>query len=478
MGDLADEIEQMQAEINAFDDKLDALDANGEEGRKEEEPVKKSIFSRLGSSGDVAKAVRKSSIGEDKEQSEGEEEETIQSKRRKSSVKSAVIDTSRRRESEISKEDINKAQLGGEAGKRRASRMFKNLLGTLRTFDEKTKSESVSSKRAEIDRKVEERVAADRRKIIEEKRLLLIKKREKEKLLELLQDKKEFAELRIGWEEHALEQSKYIRTTAEPHIYWKPRIMEAEAKELNKKTKEKVMELLEESKVEWDSQRAEMTTEIKAIKDRHQFKDIELRVDSDTKRDIPMRPAMAHRLVITKTVKNDQRIVQPKSSNGRIEPIQPTTPEENGKGSKEERKQKEKEGKRERRKEIEKARKRRHKSDSESEDEYEERPRKLVLKEPEIPKITKDVRRVAPKDDPPKPETNILPSSTRRISLKTTKKTEIEQVEEEPKRRRIEKKSESHNTTSSDKKQSSDSSSSSSSSTESDSCNRTPSKSG
>jgi len=26
MGDLAEEIEQMQAEINAFDDKLDALD--------------------------------------------------------------------------------------------------------------------------------------------------------------------------------------------------------------------------------------------------------------------------------------------------------------------------------------------------------------------------------------------------------------------------------------------------------------------
>lgn len=474
MGDLAEEIEQMQAEINAFDDKLDALDANGEEGRKEEEPVKKSIFSRLGSSGDV---VRKSSTGEDNQSEEGEEDDTTQAKRRKSSVKSAVIDTKRRRESEISKEDINKAQLGNEAGKRRASRMFKNLLGTLRTFDENTKSESVSSKRAEIDRKVEERVAADRRKIIEEKRLLLIKKREKEKLLELLQAKKDFAELRVGWEDHAMEQAKYIRTLAKPQLYWKPRIMEAGAKELLKKSKDKVIDLLEESKVEWDRQRAEMTTEINEIKERHQFKDIDLRVDSDVK-----RPTMAHRLVITKSLKNDSRIVQPKSSNGRIErtiePVTPTTPtDENGmrKVNKEDRKQKEKE----RRKEIENARKRRHKSDSDSEDEYEERPRKLVGKKDKIEdvKIVKDVRRVAPKEDPPKPDTNILPSTTRRISLKTTKKPEIEHKEDEPKRRKIAKKSESHHT-SSDKRQSSDSSSSSSSSSESDSCNRTPSKSG
>ena len=50
-------------------------------------------------------------------------------------------------------------------------------------------------KRAEIDKKVEERVAADRRKIMEEKKQLLIKKREKEKLLNLLQAKNELGHL-------------------------------------------------------------------------------------------------------------------------------------------------------------------------------------------------------------------------------------------------------------------------------------------
>ena len=99
--------------------------------------------------------------------------------------------------------------------------------------------------------------------------------------------------------------------------------------------------------------------------------------------------------------------------------------------TKEERKQKEKE----RRKEIEIARKRRHKSDSESDtDEYHERPRKLIVKKDKVDEkmITKDVRRVAPKEDI-KPDTNILPSTTRRISLKTTKKPELE-TEEQPKR--------------------------------------------
>ena len=44
--------------------------------------------------------------------------------------------------------------------------MFANLLGTLRKFDEKVKSEQVNEKRAEIDKKVDERIATDRRRII------------------------------------------------------------------------------------------------------------------------------------------------------------------------------------------------------------------------------------------------------------------------------------------------------------------------
>ena len=68
------------------------------------------------------------------------------------------------------------------------------MLGTLRTFDAKTKDENVAEKRAEIDKKVDEKIATDRRKIIEEKKDLMKKRHEKEKLLGLLQTKQDMAE--------------------------------------------------------------------------------------------------------------------------------------------------------------------------------------------------------------------------------------------------------------------------------------------
>lgn len=440
MGDLADEIDQMQAEINAFDDKLDAIDGNADNGRDEESP-KKNIFSRLGSSGDV---IRKSPGEIDSTN----EDDSSPHKRRRSSVnvKSAVVDKSRRRESDISKDDINKAQLGNEQGKRRASRMFKNLLGTLRSFDESTKTEGAALKRAEIDKKVEERVAADRRKIMEEKKQLLIKKREKEKLLNLLQAKNELGHLCEIWEENAMRQTKWIRTLTKPQIYWRPRIMDPETKELQANTKEKIIDLLDESKTNWEETKKELTEEINDIKERNEFKDVELETQKNSNGKTSL---LGGRLIITKSIRNDQRIVQPKKENGKSK-----EDDEAAKGIKEEKRLKEK--MKERRKEIENARKRRHQSDSESEEEQDRKPRKSK-------KEAKDVRRIAPKEelksDPQKSDTNILPS-TRRISLKS-KKPDIkaELVPEPPKRRRIARKSESSKA--SDKKASSSSSNSS-----------------
>ena len=52
----------------------------------------------------------------------------------------------------------------------------------------------MAEKRAEIDKKVDEKIATDRRKIIEEKKDLMKKRHEKEKLLGLLQTKQDLAE--------------------------------------------------------------------------------------------------------------------------------------------------------------------------------------------------------------------------------------------------------------------------------------------
>ena len=43
------------------------------------------------------------------------------------------------------------------------------------------------------------------------------------------------------WEIKAVEQAKYIRTACKPEIFWKPRIMDADTKELQKLSKEKTL---------------------------------------------------------------------------------------------------------------------------------------------------------------------------------------------------------------------------------------------
>merc|ERR1712098_346874 len=168
MGDLATEIEQMQQDINAFDDELDALEQNG--GVDNDDSATK-------------KADRKKfSSGRDEEDGEvDEDDEDKDDNKNRKKMKSSIVDTTNRRKSSISKDEINEAQIGGAAGKKRASRLFGNLLATLRTFDEKVKTESVAEKRAEIDKKVDERIATDRRKIFEEKRGLKKKKKKKKK---------------------------------------------------------------------------------------------------------------------------------------------------------------------------------------------------------------------------------------------------------------------------------------------------------
>jgi len=158
MGDLATEIEQMQQDINAFDDELDALEQNGGVENDDSSTKKDRKKFSSGRGGE-----------EDGEVDEDDEDKEDDNKNRKK-MKSSIVDTTNRRKSSISKDEINQAQIGGAAGKKRASRLFGNLLATLRTFDEKAKTESVAEKRAEIDKKVDERIATDRRKILEEKK--------------------------------------------------------------------------------------------------------------------------------------------------------------------------------------------------------------------------------------------------------------------------------------------------------------------
>lgn len=87
--------------------------------------------------------------------------------------------------------------------------------------------------------------------------------------------------------------------------------------------------------------------------------------------------------------------------------------------------EREKKSKKERRKEIEIKRKRRHGSSSssgESEDEYVER---------KTPIMTKDVRRVAAKDDEPANQEEQLPVNRRRITVKAPRQSDSSKSEPE-----------------------------------------------
>ena len=72
--------------------------------------------------------------------------------------------------------------------------------------------------------------------------------------------------------------------------------------------------MLDESKASWKKTKVELAEEINDIKERNEFKDIDLGTEKSTKSSL-----LGGRLVITKSVRNDQRIVQPKKENGKME---------------------------------------------------------------------------------------------------------------------------------------------------------------
>lgn len=73
---------------------------------------------------------------------------------------------------------------------------------------------------------------------------------------------------------------------------------------------------MDESRAKWDKQRDEMLEEIIEIKERNQFKDIDLQAHEKESPAERNGSKMSQRLVITKHARNDQRIVEPKIENG------------------------------------------------------------------------------------------------------------------------------------------------------------------
>ena len=73
-------------------------------------------------------------------------------------------------------------------------------------------------------------------------------------------------------------------------------------------------DLLDESKTNWEETKKELTEEINDIKERNEFKDVELETQKNSNGKTSL---LGGRLIITKSIRNDQRIVQPKKENGK-----------------------------------------------------------------------------------------------------------------------------------------------------------------
>jgi len=282
----------------------------------------------------------------------------------------------------------------------------------------------VAEKRAEIDKKVDEKIATDRRKIIEEKRGLMKKRLEKEKLLGLLQTKQKMTESAKTWEANSKRRAQFCQTETKPVILWAPKSWNDKTNDLKSVSHKLEKALLKERRQEWEKFDDELDEEISQIREANDFDDNDLTlvngkakiIDKEDARNIirkvdnSVSEPINKRLVITKTVNNDTRRVKPRDDD------------------------REKKSKKERRKEIEIKRKRRHgssSSDDASEEEYVER---------KTPIITKDVRRIAAKDsgDDKKEETIEVPVNRRRITVKAPRQSDSSKSEhEKAKRRRV-----------------------------------------
>jgi len=114
-----------------------------------------------------------------------------------------------------------------EETKKRSRNMFGMLVGTLKSFKTEINQKSeAEQRREELEQKVQQKVKEDQETFKEEQRRLLNEQKEKELALReeirLQQEQKELELLNLKWDSHRSLLSAYIKTTAQPSLYWKP----------------------------------------------------------------------------------------------------------------------------------------------------------------------------------------------------------------------------------------------------------------
>jgi len=127
-----------------------------------------------------------------------------------------------------------------EETKKRSKKLFGVLIGTLKSFkNEISNKTEAEQRREELEQKIQQKVKEEQETFKEEQRRALQEQKEKEMTLreeiKQQQEHKELELLNLKWGNHRTQLSCFLKTKAEPPIYYKPAKMDPENKsEMNK----------------------------------------------------------------------------------------------------------------------------------------------------------------------------------------------------------------------------------------------------
>ena len=106
----------------------------------------------------------------------------------------------------------------------RNKRMFGALVGTLQKFNkEEIKKKDVTEKKKVVELKVEERTEKEKEEIKNRKRELFSEQKKKKKDIQIIQIQMKRVEDFDIWEKSKQKEANFIRTKAQPNLYWQPK---------------------------------------------------------------------------------------------------------------------------------------------------------------------------------------------------------------------------------------------------------------
>lgn len=137
----------------------------------------------------------------------------------------------------------------------RNRRMFGALVGTLQKFNkEEIKKKDVLEKKKVVEKNVEEKVEKEKEEIKNKKRELFYEQKKKKKDIQIIQIQMKRVEEYEIWEKSKQFEGNFIRTKAEPDIFWLPKNHSEKTKELVQNTKETVAKEIELKKEEFEEE--------------------------------------------------------------------------------------------------------------------------------------------------------------------------------------------------------------------------------